>query len=159
VAEIGTCAPTKNRLFTCKQINISSFITQNGPNKDPQIACTSFYSSFRPGRVYRTSQNATAIGSLCRKSFGSKNRHSHLSRACTRSYRRTTLNWKSNNKPEPQPLDAKGWFLRGAAAGVGIAVSVVVVGALKNWLSKADDGEYEAEEYAVEDKEALKMLA
>jgi hypothetical protein len=36
---------------------------------------------------------------------------------------------------------------------------VVVVGALKNWLSKADDGEYEAEEYAVEDKEALKMLA
>lgn len=42
-----------------------------------------------------------------------------------------TLNWKSNNKPEEVNLQT--WFLRGAAVGAGIAVSVAAVDVLKNW--------------------------
>ncbi len=67
-----------------------------------------------------------------------------------------TLNWKSNNKPEE--VDMKGWFLRGAAAGAGLAASMVVVNVVKNWLLGEETEKSEAE--AVEGrKEEQKFLA
>lgn len=47
-----------------------------------------------------------------------------------------TLNWKSNNKPEEVGL--RTWFVRGAAVGAGIAVSVAAVEVLKTWWYGTD---------------------
>jgi hypothetical protein len=67
-----------------------------------------------------------------------------------------TLNWKSNNKPEE--VDMKEWFLRGAAAGAGLAASMVVVNVVKNWLLGEETEKSEAE--AVEGrKDEQKFLA
>jgi hypothetical protein len=63
------------------------------------------------------------------------------------------INWKSNNKPEE--MNMKGWVLRGAAAGVGIAASVASVDLLKNWWSK-EEVKSEANE---REEEARRILA
>jgi hypothetical protein len=64
-----------------------------------------------------------------------------------------TLNWKSNNKPEE--VNAKGWLVRGAAAGAGFAVSLVAVNILKTWWwgSEAGAGKHQGE---LEDEEHVK---
>lgn len=64
-----------------------------------------------------------------------------------------TLNWKSNNKPEE--VNAKGWLLRGAAAGAGFAVSVVAVDVLRVWWWGSEAG-VETNQAGLEDGENVK---